>query len=139
MIHENLKPFPKDFMWEAESAEYQVGCAWDVDGKGMSNWDKFVRIPGKTFKGTNGDVAVDHYHRFKEDVELMAEMNMKTYRFSVAWARIIPNGKGEVNQKGLDFYNNLINELIKHNIEPILTLYHWYLLQALQDEYGGWE
>jgi len=139
MIHENLKPFPKDFLWGAASAAYQVEGAWDVDGKGMSNWDKFVRIPGKTFKGTNGDVAVDHYHRFKEDVELMAEMNMKTYRFSVAWARIIPNGKGEVNQKGLDFYNNLINELIKHNIEPILTLYHWDLPQALQDEYGGWE
>src|SRR5690625_5450920 len=102
----------------------------------MSNWYKYVRIPGKTFKGTNGDVAVDLYHRYKEDIALMAEMGMKTYRFSVAWARIFPKGKDEVNQKGLDFYNRLIDELIKYNIEPILTLYHWDLPQALQDEYG---
>src|SRR5690625_34066 len=139
MLHENLKSFPKDFLWGAASAAYQVEGAWNIDGKGMSNWDKYVRIPGKTFKGTNGDVAVDHYHRYKEDIALMAEMGMKTYRFSVAWARIFPKGKDEVNQKGLDFYNRLIDELIKYNIEPILTLYHWDLPQALQDEYGGWE
>ncbi|AXI10276.1 aryl-phospho-beta-D-glucosidase [Oceanobacillus zhaokaii] len=139
MLHENLKPFPDDFLWGAASAAYQVEGAWDVDGKGISNWDKYVRIPGKTFKGTNGDVAVDHYHRYKEDIALMAEMGMKTYRFSVAWARIFPNGRGEVNQSGLDFYNRLINELIQYNIEPILTIYHWDLPQALQDEYGGWE
>lgn len=139
MLYENLKAFPKDFLWGAASAAYQVEGAWDEDGKGISNWDKFVRIPGKTYKGTNGDLAVDHYHRYKEDVQLMAEMGMKTYRFSVSWARIFPNGKGEINQKGLDFYNDLINELIKHRIEPILTIYHWDLPQALQDEYGGWE
>lgn len=139
MLHENLKSFPEDFLWGAASAAYQVEGAWNIDGKGISNWDKFVRIPGKTFKGTNGDVAVDHYHRYKEDVQLMAEMGLKTYRFSVAWTRIFPNGKGEINQKGLDFYNDLINALIKHRIEPILTIYHWDLPQALQDEYGGWE
>ena len=139
VIHETLKPFPKDFLWGAASAAYQVEGAWDEDGKGVSNWDKFVRIPGKTFKGTTGDVAVDHYHRYKEDVRLMAEMGMKTYRFSVAWTRIFPNGRGEINQKGLEFYDHLINELKVNKIEPILTLYHWDLPQALQDEYGGWE
>jgi 6-phospho-beta-glucosidase len=139
VLHNQLKPFPKEFLWGAASAAYQVEGAWNVDGKGPSNWDEFVRIPGKTFKGTNGDVAVDHYHRYVEDVRLMAEMGMKAYRFSVAWARIFPNGKGELNEKGLDFYDNLINELKKYNIEPILTLYHWDLPQALQDEYGGWE
>ena len=139
MIHQTLKPFPKDFLWGAASAAYQVEGAWNEDGKGISNWDTFVRTPGKTFKGTNGDVAVDHYHRYKEDVRLMAEMGMKTYRFSVAWTRIFPNGRGEINQKGLEFYNHLIDELKVNKIEPILTLYHWDLPQALQDEYGGWE
>lgn len=139
MIHKQLKPFPENFLWGAASAAYQVEGAWDEDGKGPSNWDLFVRIPGKTFKGTTGDVAVDHYHRYKEDVQLMAEMGMKAYRFSVAWTRILPQGKGEVNEKGLQFYDNLINELVKHNIEPVLTLYHWDLPQSLQDEYGGWE
>ena len=139
MLHKKLKPFPTDFLWGAASAAYQVEGAWDTDGKGKSNWDEFVRIPGKTFKDTNGDVAVDHYHRYKEDIALMAEMGLKTYRFSVAWTRIFPNGKGEVNQKGIDFYNRLIDELVKHGIEPILTIYHWDLPQALQDEYGGWE
>ncbi|MBY6274356.1 MAG: aryl-phospho-beta-D-glucosidase, partial [Bacillaceae bacterium] len=139
MIHEKLKAFPKEFLWGAASSAYQVEGAWNEDGKGLSIWDKFVRIPGKTFKGTTGDVAVDHYHRYKEDIALMAEMGLKAYRFSVAWTRIFPNGHGEVNQKGLDFYNRLIDELLKHNIEPILTIYHWDLPQAFQDEYGGWE
>jgi 6-phospho-beta-glucosidase len=139
MLHKQLAPFPKNFLWGAASAAYQVEGAWNEDGKGVSNWDKFVRIPGKTFKGTTGDVAVDHYHRYKEDVQLMADMGMKAYRFSVAWTRIFPNGKGELNEKGLEFYDNLINELIKHNVEPVLTLYHWDLPQFLQDEYGGWE
>lgn len=139
MLHKELKPFPENFLWGAASAAYQVEGAWNEDGKGISIWDKFVRIPGKTFKGTTGDVAVDHYHRYKEDIALMAEMGLKAYRFSVAWTRIYPDGKGEVNQKGIDFYNNLIDELLKHDIEPILTIYHWDLPQALQDEYGGWE
>jgi len=139
MIHKTLKPFPRNFLWGAASAAYQIEGAWNEDGKGISNWDQFVRIPGKTFQGTTGDVAVDHYHRYKGDVQLMAEMGMKAYRFSVSWPRIFPNGTGEVNQKGIEFYDNLINELKKHHIEPILTLYHWDLPQALQDEYGGWE
>ena len=139
MIHKKLESFPSKFMWGSASAAYQVEGAWDEDGKGPSNWDQFVRIPGKTFKGTTGDTAVDHYHRYKEDVRLMAEMGLEAYRFSVAWSRIFPEGKGEVNEKGIQFYSDLIDELIKNKIEPILTIYHWDLPQALQDEYGGWE
>ena len=139
MTHEKLSKFPEGFLWGSASAAYQVEGAWQEDGKGITNWDEFSRIPGKTFKGTTGDIAVDHYHRYKEDIALMAEMGLKAYRFSVSWARIYPNGKGEVNQKGIDFYNNLINELLKYNIEPILTIYHWDLPIALQNEYGGWE
>lgn len=139
MYHEKLDKFPKDFLWGSASAAYQVEGAWDLDGKGESVWDRFVKIPGKTFKGTTGEVAVDHYHRYKEDVKLMADQGLKAYRFSIAWARIFPNGKGEINEKGLEFYENLIDELIKYDIEPVITVYHWDLPQALQDEYLGWE
>lgn len=139
MIHKELSDFPKKFLWGAASAAYQVEGAWNEDGKGPSNWDEYVRIPGTTFKGTNGDVAVDHYHRYKEDVALMSEMGLKAYRFSIAWTRIYPNGYGEVNEAGLRFYDDLINELIKNKVEPIVTLYHWDLPQALQEEYNGWE
>ena len=139
MIHTKLDPFPKDFLWGSASAAYQVEGAWNLNGKGKSVWDEFVRIPNKTFKGSNGDVAVDHYHRFKEDIALMAEQGLKTYRFSIAWTRILPEGRGEINQKGVDFYSELINELLKYGIEPIVTLYHWDLPQALEDAYGGWE
>jgi Beta-glucosidase/6-phospho-beta-glucosidase/beta-galactosidase len=131
--------FSEDFLWGSASAAYQVEGAHDVDGKGLSIWDNFVRIPGKTFKGTNGDVAVDHYHRYKEDIALMAEMGLKSYRFSVAWTRILPNGVGEINPKGVQFYHDLIDELLANNIEPLVTVYHWDLPQALQDAYGGWE
>ena len=123
MYFKETKGFPKDFLWGSASAAYQVEGGWDADGKGVSNWDKFVRIPGKTFKATTGDKAVDHYHRYKEDVKLMAEMGLKTYRFSIAWTRIYPNGNGEVNEKGLEFYDNLINELLKYGIEPMVTVY----------------
>ncbi|EOH97056.1 glycosyl hydrolase [Enterococcus moraviensis ATCC BAA-383] len=139
MEHKQLDQFPKDFLWGSASAAYQVEGAWNEAGKGISVWDEFVRIPGKTFKGTNGDVAVDHYHRYKEDVALMKEQGLKAYRFSVAWTRIFPNGRGEINQAGLQFYINLVDELIKNQIEPVLTLYHWDLPQVLQDEYQGWE
>jgi len=139
MDHKKLSDFPKDFLWGSASAAYQVEGAWDVDGKGLSVWDEFVRIPGKTFKGTNGNIAVDHYNRYKEDVKFMAEQGLKAYRFSVAWTRVFPNGRGEINQKGLQFYIDLVDELIANNIEPVLTLYHWDLPQALEDEYHGWE
>ena len=131
--------FPKNFLWGSASAAYQIEGAYNLDGKGMSNWDKFVRIPGKTFKATTGDIAVDHYHRYKEDIALMAEMGLKTYRFSIAWTRIFPNGSGEINQKGIEFYQNIIEECLKYNIEPMVTIFHWDLPQALVDKYNGWE
>lgn len=139
MEHKQLTPFPDDFLWGSASAAYQVEGAMEEDGKGLSVWDEFVKIPGKTFKGTTGEVAVDHYHRYKEDVRLMAEQGLKAYRFSVAWSRVIPDGDGEVNEAGIQFYENLIDELLAHNIEPIVTLYHWDIPQALQDKYNGWE
>ena len=139
MYFEKSKGFPKDFLWGSASAAYQVEGAWNEDGKGPSNWDEFVRIPGKTFKATTGDKAVDHYHRYKEDVALMAEMGLKTYRFSISWPRIIPDGNGEVNEKGLQFYDDLINELVKNNIVPMVTVYHWDMPQALEEQYHGWE
>ncbi len=95
------KTMPKNFLWGSASVAYQIEGAYNEDGKGLSNWDEFVKIPGKTYKKTTGELAVDHYHRFKEDVALMAEMGLKIYRFSIAWSRIFPDGKGEVNQAGL--------------------------------------
>ncbi|RDX02152.1 glycoside hydrolase family 1 protein [Listeria kieliensis] len=139
MKHKHLDAFPADFLWGSASAAYQIEGAHDADGKGESIWDVFVKKPGTTFQDTTGDIAVDHYHRYLEDVALMAEQGLKAYRFSVSWARIFPNGKGEINQAGLDFYNALIDELVKYQIEPIVTIYHWDLPQALQDEYGGFE
>lgn len=139
MFHENLDKFPENFLWGSASAAYQVEGAWQEDGKGLSIWDEYVRIPGKTFEKTDGNVAVDHYHRFKEDVRLMSEMGLKAYRFSIAWARIFPQGRGEINEAGIKFYDDLINELIKYGIEPLVTIYHWDLPKALQDLYGGWE
>ncbi len=132
------KGFPKDFLWGAATAAYQVEGAYDQDGKGLSIWDEFSRIPGKTFEGTNGDVAADHYNRYKEDVALMAELGLKSYRFSISWARVLPNGRGEVNEKGIEFYSNLIDELLKHDIVPFVTLYHWDLPLEIQ-KIGGWE
>lgn len=139
MYIKNNKGFPKDFLWGSASAAYQVEGAYAKDGKGLSNWDEFVRIEGKTYKGTNGDIAVDHYHYYKEDVRFMAEMGLKTYRFSIAWARIYPEGKGAVNEAGLKFYDNLIDECLKYGIEPMVTIYHWDLPLALDKAYKGWE
>lgn len=129
--------FPKDFFFGAASAAYQVEGAWNEDGKGVSNWDVFSKIPGKTFQGTNGDVAVDHYHKYKEDIRLMSEMGLESYRFSISWTRIIPDGIGAINSKGIEFYNNIINECLEYGIVPFVTLYHWDLPQKLQEN-GGW-
>ena len=135
----NHLTMPKDFLWGSASAAYQIEGAHQLDGKGVSNWDEFVKIPGKTYQETTGEIAVDHYHRYKEDIALMAEMGLKTYRFSIAWTRIFPEGRGAVNQAGVDFYEAIIDECLKYNIEPMVTLYHWDLPQALEDAYGGWE
>lgn len=131
-------PFGKNFLWGAATAAYQVEGGCRQDGKGVSVWDEFSRIPGKTFEDENGDVAVDHYNHYREDVALMAEMGLKSYRFSIAWSRIFPHYDGEVNPKGLEFYNNLIDELLKYKITPFITLYHWDLPLWLQKG-GGWE
>jgi 6-phospho-beta-glucosidase len=129
----------KNFLWGCASAAYQIEGAFQEDGKGLSVWDNFARQAGKTFKGTSGDVAVDHYHRYKEDIALMAEMGLKAYRFSIAWTRILPQGSGKINEAGLLFYEHIIDCCCQHGIEPMVTLYHWDLPQALQNEYGGWE
>ena len=139
MFHPQLKNFPPDFLWGAASAAYQVEGGWDADGKGPSVWDRFTREAGRTYLGSNGDVAVDHYHRFEEDVALMAEMGLKAYRFSISWPRIFPNGRGEANEAGLAFYDRLIDALRANGIEPVVTLYHWDVPLALADEYGAWE
>ena len=139
MYFEKTAGFPDDFLWGSASAAYQIEGADREDGKGISNWDEFVKIPGKTFKGTTGAVAVDFYHHYKEDIARMAEMGLKTYRFSIAWTRIYPQGNGKVNETGLAFYDNVINECLKFGIEPMVTIYHWDMPQALEDAYHGWE
>jgi beta-glucosidase len=129
--------FPKDFVWGCATSSYQVEGAWNEDGKGPSIWDTFVHTPGHIKNGETGDTTVDHYHLFKEDVALMKEIGLDAYRFSVAWSRILPEGTGRVNQAGLDFYDRLVDELLKNKIEPYLCLFHWDLPQPLQDK-GGW-
>ncbi len=131
--------FPKGFLWGSATAAYQVEGAVKEDGRGATIWDTFSRTPGKTVGGATGDIATDHYHRYKEDVGLMKALGVKTYRFSIAWSRVFPEGVGKPNPKGLDFYNRLVDELLKNGIEPFATLYHWDLPQTLQDKYGGWE
>ena len=129
--------FPPDFVWGAATASYQIEGAWKTDGKGESIWDRFAHTPGKVLDGSNGDAACDHYHRYGDDVKLLAELGLDAYRFSVAWPRILPTGRGKVNQAGLDFYSRVVDELLAANITPYVTLYHWDLPQALQNE-GGW-
>ena len=130
--------FPNGFLWGTATASYQIEGAWNKDGKGESIWDMVSHKPGKIRNGETGDIACDHYYRYKEDVHLMKEINLKAYRFSISWPRIFPSGRGETNEKGVVFYDNLINELLKNEIEPVVTLYHWDLPLALH-EIGGWE
>ena len=129
--------FPSDFVWGAATASYQIEGAAHEDGRGESVWDRFCATPGKVRGGDNGDVACDFFHRYPDDVKLMNELGLDAFRFSVAWPRIIPNGRGEVNQAGLDFYDRLVDELLAHEIEPFATLFHWDSPQALEDA-GGW-
>ncbi len=132
-----ITSFPPDFIWGAATASYQIEGAWDEDGKGESIWDRFSHTPGKVANGDTGDVASDHYHRWREDVALMKEIGLQVYRFSIAWPRLLPEGRGGVNPPGLDFYDQLVDGLLEAGIEPFVTLYHWDLPQALQDQ-GGW-
>ena len=129
--------FRKDFLWGAATAAYQIEGAAFEDGKGLSIWDTFSNTPGKVFQNHTGNVATDHYHRFREDVALMAELGIRNYRFSLSWPRILPNGTGEVNPKGIAFYNELIDELLAHGIRPFVTLFHWDYPQALENR-GAW-
>jgi beta-glucosidase len=130
--------FPPDFLWGAATSAYQVEGAVLEDGRGPSIWDAFVRQPGTTYQGETGDSAADHYHRVKDDVALMAALNLKAYRFSLSWSRILPQGVGAVNRQGLDFYDRLVDLLLKKHICPVVTLYHWDLPLALQER-GGWK
>jgi beta-glucosidase len=133
----NLRHFPDHFVWGASTAAYQIEGAWNADGRGESIWDRFCHTPGKIQDGDTGDVACDHYHRWPEDIELMKRLGLQAYRFSISWPRIYPQGRGELNRAGIDFYSRLIDALLAANIEPVITLYHWDLPQALEDQ-GGW-
>jgi beta-glucosidase len=129
--------FPDGFLWGASTSAYQIEGAVREDGRSPSIWDSLCRVPGAIHGGDTGDVAADHYHRYRDDVALMASLGLTAYRFSVAWPRVLPAGRGAVNEAGLDFYRRLVDELLAAGIEPHLTLYHWDLPQVLQDA-GGW-
>ena len=129
--------FPADFRWGAATASYQIEGAWKEDGKGLSIWDEFSHTPGKVMNNDTGDVACDHYHRFREDVQLMKQLGLKSYRFSIAWPRLLPEGTGKINEAGIQFYSDLLDELLAAGIQPCATLYHWDLPLALMEK-GGW-
>ena len=129
--------FNEDFLWGAATAAYQIEGAAKEDGRTPSIWDTFSHTPGRTHAGDTGDVACDHYHRYADDVALMASLGLNAYRFSVSWPRIQPGGRGPANPAGLDFYRRLVDELLRYDISPWLTLYHWDLPQELEDV-GGW-
>jgi beta-glucosidase len=129
--------FPPDFVWGAATASYQIEGAAHEDGRGESVWDRFCATPGKVRNGDSGDVACDFYHRYPDDISLMRRLGLDAFRFSIAWPRVMPTGRGPVNEAGLDFYDRLVDELLAHDIEPFATLFHWDTPQALEDA-GGW-
>ncbi len=129
--------FPRDFVWGAATAAYQIEGAWNEDGKGPSIWDTFSHTPGNVVNEDTGDVACDHYHRYQQDVGIMQELGLNAYRFSISWPRVLPTGSGRPNPQGLDFYKRLVDALLAADIQPWATLYHWDLPQELQDR-GGW-
>ena len=131
--------FPNEFAWGCATASYQIEGAVAEDGRKPSVWDTFSKTPGRTLNGDTGDVACDHYHRYESDVKLMAELGLKHYRFSIAWSRIMPDGRGAVNEAGVDFYKRLVDCLRSHGITPHATLFHWDSPQALEDRYGSWQ
>jgi beta-glucosidase len=128
--------FPPGFLWGCATSAYQIEGAVAVDGRGRTIWDTFAHTPGKIYQGATGDIADDSYHRFADDVRLLKELGAKTYRFSLAWARIFPEGTGRINEKGMAYYERLVDELLKNDIAPYATLFHWDLPQALR---GGWQ
>ncbi len=129
--------FPKNFLWGAATAAYQIEGAWNQDGKGESIWDRFSHTPSKIKNGDTGDLACDSYHRWREDIALLRAMNLTSYRFSISWPRIQPTGLGPANSKGIDYYSRLVDALLEAHIRPFVTLYHWDLPQSLEDA-GGW-
>src|SRR5688500_6508301 len=129
--------FPPDFLWGAATAAYQVEGASREDGKGESIWDRFAHTPGRVHNGDTGDIACDSYHRYPEDIALLRQLNLRSYRFSVSWPRIQANGRGAPNPKGLDYYKRLTDATLEAGIRPLVTLYHWDLPQSLEDG-GGW-
>ena len=132
-----VRRFPDGFAWGAATAAYQVEGAAAEDGRGPSIWDRFSHTPGRVARGDTGDVACDHYHRYRADVGLLASLGLNAYRFSIAWPRVLPEGRGRVNEQGLDFYDRLVDEVLAHGVAPYATLYHWDLPQPLEDA-GGW-
>ena len=129
--------FPPGFVWGTATAAYQIEGASQDDGAGPSIWDRFSHTPGLMTNGDTGDIACDHYHRYPEDIAIMRDLGMQAYRFSISWSRVLPEGTGRVNQKGLDFYRRLVDALREAGIRPMATLYHWDLPAALDDR-GGW-
>ena len=132
-----MTSFPPDFVWGAATAAYQIEGAVTEDSRGPSIWDTFAHTPGTILDGTNGDIACDHYHRFAEDIAILADLGLRAYRFSIGWPRVLPSGAGAVNQPGLDFYRRIAETCLEHGVTPWATLYHWDLPQPLEDA-GGW-
>ena len=137
MSSQLIKLFPTDFVWGAATASYQIEGAASEDGRGESVWDRFCATPGKVRNGDSGAVACDFYHRYHDDIALMRELGLDAFRFSVAWPRVLPEGRGRVNEAGLDFYDRLVDELLGNGIAPYVTLFHWDTPQVLEDA-GGW-
>jgi beta-glucosidase len=137
-VAELSRRFPRGFVWGAATSAFQIEGAASSDGKGPSIWDDFCRVPGAIADGSNGDVACDHYHRLEPDLELIADLGVQAYRFSISWPRVQPLGAGAVNEAGLAFYDRLVDGLLKRNIRPYATLYHWDLPAELQRQHGGW-
>jgi beta-glucosidase len=129
--------FPKDFLWGSATASYQVEGAWNIDGRGESIWDRYSHTPGNVKGGWTGDVACDNYHRYPEDIALMKQMHLRSYRYSIAWPRIQPSGSGAANQKGIDYYKRLTDTVLGAGMRPLVTLFHWDLPQTLEEQ-GGW-
>lgn len=132
-----LKNFPKDFLWGTATSAYQIEGAFDEEGRTFSIWDTFCRQPDKIFDSHKGDSACQHYHLWQEDLKLLKDLGVNSYRFSISWPRIFPTASNRVNQKGIDFYSRLIDKLLEYEIVPFITLYHWDLPQYIQDN-GGW-
>ena len=131
------RTFPEGFVWGAATSAYQIEGAWDEDGKGESIWDRFTHTPYRVIGGDTGDTACDHYHRMPDDVALIKSLGLNTYRLSISWPRVLPEGRGQVNHAGLDFYERLVDELLAVDVAPTVNLFHWEIPQALQD-LGGW-